>query len=195
MTDLDYIWADIKQRFGETFTLDFVRAQVAKLRNVGTEFDTVYNRLNSYRDITAQDPVANRRYYTLLTSGDRVRSQIRKAVASVQSVANWVKENLGVGLNDLQALPLIPIAIAGGIVLAVSAAVSWMSEAKQEMARLEAVKQAIAAADPEDRPALTRALLAKQAIPTVTGNLSSLAMWLAIGAMAIFVLPKILGRK
>lgn len=194
--DFDFagFWEDIKRNFGETFSLDFVRAQVAKLRNVGLDFDATYKKLESYRNITAQDPIGNQGYYTLLRDGDVVRNQIRKAVDSVQSVANWVKENLGIGLNDLGALPLIPVAVAGAIVLAVAAATNWITSAKREIARLDAAKAALASGN----AALASEIIAsgqQEVDQSITGNISSTAKWVAIAAIAIFLLPKLMEKR
>jgi len=192
--DFAEFWEDIKRNFGETFSLDFVRAQVAKLRNVGLEFDSTYKRLESYRSFTAQDPIRNSSYYKLLQTGDAVRAQIRKAVDSVQSVSRWITENLGVQLNDLAALPLIPVAIAGAIVVAVSAATGWITSAKREMARLDAAKAALAAGNPK----LASEIVAsgqQEVDQSITGNLSSTAKWVAIAAIAIFLLPKLMEKR
>jgi hypothetical protein len=92
----------------------------------------------------------------------------------------WIKSNLGVNLG---VLPLVPIAVLGGITAATAAAIAWNNEANNESRKLEI----IASLPPEQR---ARAL--SQTFQSTTGNLANLGMWLALGAAAIFLLPKLL---
>lgn len=192
MFDFAEFWEDIKRNSKDVLTLDAVRAQVAKLRRTGVEFDKVYTRLQSYQQIAAKDPTKYASYYRTLQKGDAVRAQIRKAVESVQSIGAWLKDNFNVSLGDLGAIPLIPIAVVGGIIVATNIALSWIPEAMREMSIMDAVRAAISGGDPK----LAASILEKAGKKdTTSGNIADMAMWLAIGAVAIFVLPKLLGRR
>ena len=188
-------WEDIKRNAGELFSIDYIKERINRLRNIGVEFDEVYNRLNTYRRITASDPIKYQSYYKLLKTGDEIRLQITKAVASIKNVSDWIMKNTGAQLNDLAAVPLIPIAIAGAILAAILAAEGWIKDAKNEMARLDAIRATIEAAPPEQRAALAQSLLVKQATPGVLQSTGDIIKWVVIGGALLFLLPKFMNKR
>lgn len=189
------LWEDIKRNAGELFSIDYIKERINRLRNIGIEFDEVYNRLNTYRRITASDPIKYQSYYKLLKTGDEIRLQITKAVASIKNVSDWIMKNTGAQLNDLAAVPLIPIAIAGAILAAILAAEGWIKDAKNEMARLDAIRATIEAAPPEQRAALAQSLLVKQATPGVLQSTGDIIKWVVIGGALLFLLPKFMNKR
>jgi len=162
-----------------------LKAKVSELFNLGLRFDRAFSRLERLRAVAQQNPATYSRYNELAARGNAVRSAISGAVQRVQSIYSWVKDNLGVNLG---ALPLIPIAVIGTLLTAIAVARSWIVEADNESRRLE-----IIAALPESQRA--RALAEHAAAPTWSGNLAKMAMWLALGAAVVFVLPKLLEKR
>jgi hypothetical protein len=162
-----------------------LKAKISELFSIGMEFDKTLSRLERLRAVAQQDPARYARFNELAARGGAVKAAISNAVGRVQSVYDWVKANLGVNLG---VLPLVPIAIVGVVITAIAAAQAWISEASAEARRLE-----IIASLPVEQRA--KALAAQAAAPTWSGNLASMAMWIAIAGIAIYVVPKLLKAR
>jgi hypothetical protein len=164
--------------------LDTAKAKIAEFYAVGLEFDKVLSRLNALRAVAMRNPAMLVRFDDLTRRGASVKGIITSAAGKVRDVYAWVKENLGVNLG---AVWFIPIAIIGGIIAAIGAAKAWMDEAKAETRRLE-----IIAALPREQQAQALATAAQSRAPTLGENVQKTVMWIAIGAIAVFVMPKLL---
>lgn len=163
------------------------KQKIAEFYAVGLEFDKVLSRLMALRGVAAQNPAMLNRYTQLVARGSETKGVITSAASKVRDVHAWVKENLGVNLGVVW---FIPVAIIGGIIAAIAAAKAWIDDAKAEVRRLE-----IIAALPIEQRANALAIAAQTRAPSLTDNISRIVMWTAIGAIAVFVLPKLIGRK
>jgi hypothetical protein len=161
-------------------TIDDVKAKIAALYRAGIDFDSARSRLQSLQAVAYQNPETRKRYDDIMARGGGLKAAVSGALEKVRDVYAWIKSNLGVNLG---VLPLVPIAVLGGITAATAAAIAWNNEANNESRKLEI----IATLPPEQR---ARAL--SQTFQSTTGNLANLGMWLALGAAAIFLLPKLI---
>jgi len=161
-------------------TIDEVKSRINELYRLGLDYDRALARLQRVAAVAASSPESKRRYDEIMAKGGGIKRAISDGVQAVQNVYAWVKEKIGINLG---VLPLVPIAVVSGVIAAIAAAKAWIDEANNEARRLEI----IATLPPEQR---AKALTVQT--PTVTGNLATLGMWLALGAVAIFVLPKLI---
>lgn len=168
----------------DSMDLDSVKAKIKDLFATGIEFDRALARLQNVRGIAGSDAVVRARVDGILFRGEQIKRTISNAVQSLQGVYGWVKENLGINLGFL---PLIPIAVIGGVLSALATAKAWITEANAEARRLE-----IIAALPQEQRAKA---LASATGTTWHGNLAQTAMWIGLAVIAVVVIPKLLEKR
>lgn len=156
-------------------SIDDVKAKIVALFNAGKDFESAKARLARLAPVAAQSPELRARYDDIMARGNGLASVISTALQKVRDVYQWVRENIGINIG---VLPLVPIAILGGVIAATAAAVAWNNEANNEARRLEIIaslppeKKAAALANPD----------------SITGNLSKVAMYAAIAVVAVVIL-------
>jgi len=168
--------------------LETAKAKIAEFYRVGLDFDRALSRLNLLRNVAAQNSAMFTRWNDVMSRGSSVKNTIIAASSKVRELYAWVREQFGINLGIVW---FIPIVLIGGIIAAIGAAKAWITEADAEARRLEI----IAALPDADQRSRALATAARTKPPSLTENLSRIVMWTAIGAFAVFILPKLLQRK
>jgi hypothetical protein len=163
-------------------TIDDVKRRIAALYQAGIDFDSARSRLQRLQSVAYANPETRARYDDIMSRGGGLKSAVAGALEKVRDVYAWIKSNLGINLG---VVPLVPIAVLGGIAAATAAAVAWISEANAEARKLEIIASL---------PVEQRARALTQTFQSTTGNLANLGMWIALGAAAVFLLPKLLRK-
>lgn len=117
--------------------------KVEDFKNQAAEFARVFSRMRELRYIAEQDASASIRYADLMGLGNTIMDKVQYVTGLIDSVYGWVGNFFGVEtrdeyLNDIGAVPLIPIAV---IVGASAFIVTWLSKAYVQLRELEAVER------------------------------------------------------
>lgn len=173
-------------------TADDVSAKIEQLRTLGTQFENTLTRLVGLENAARLDETAWANWNALVNEGLAGRSTIQKGVQAIQDATAWLRDTFG--LSGMGFAPLLIGVALAAIVAAISFASGWLSRADPEIRRLE-ILQATVANLPADQQAKILSDAAKRQPTTWTGNLANMALYLALGAAAIFVLPKLLNKS
>jgi hypothetical protein len=145
------------------WTIDEARQAVSDLYQTGLDFVATYNQLTALNSQVqaSGSPDLQQSYADLISRGAGVRDAITKGVSTVQVVAGWVKQNLGVDLGasnppaELQELGyaqvLIPIAVIGAVVAAIALATAWIVDARSAISKIQALQQLAESVPPDQR--------------------------------------------
>ena len=173
---------------------DVVRAKIEELRQLGLRFDATMQRLLSLENVAKMNAQAWAKWNDLRSRGLSGQSVIAKGVEAVRQASEWLRDTTGLSGVGLGFAPiLIGVALAA-IIAAISFASGWLAQADPEIRRLE-ILQAATADLPDSERAKILAAAANRPAMSVTGNLAQIALYAAIGIIAVFVLPKLLERK
>jgi hypothetical protein len=179
MTKASDWWNDLAvvraYQSAKEWTIAEAKSAVDQLYQVGLDFVSTYNELASLSPQvqSAGSPDLQQSYADLLSRGNVLHKSISEAVASVQNVSAWVKNNLGVdfgagppppGLQALGGIELIPMAIIGAVIGAIALATAWIVDARSAIGKIQAL-QTLAQSVPEEQ----RAAVIKQALEQTGG--------------------------
>lgn len=178
-----------------------------KFRAKVTEFRTIYSQLLGMRARASSHPNLFAEYQALVTRGGRVMSTINGVISKAEgawdfmksapgAAYDWIRDAVGLsGADDEPGLGIIPIVLGAAALGAIALIASWTTDALVFMRKMSAVEKLVAAGMPVEEAARAVQGIAEPPKQTTSGNLSTMAMWLAVGAIAIFVLPKFLDNK
>jgi len=182
------------------YAIEEAQQAIAALYQQGIEFQNTLRELLSLQNVAAQSPELNEQYNALVSRGNTVNAVIRNAVASVQGIAQWVRENMGLELNSppppmlhgLGFVQVIPLAIIGGVVAATALAAAWIVDARSGIEKIRSL-QALAETVPEYQRAEVISGALKQS-GGLTGAISGVQNLIVIGALiagAIYFAPQL----
>jgi hypothetical protein len=180
MTKVSDWWNDLTvvraYQSAKQWTIDEAKQAVDQLYQVGLDFVSTYNELAALAPQvqSSGSPDLQQNFSDLLSRGNVLHKSISEAVASVQNISAWVKNNLGVdfgagappaGLQALGAgIELIPMAIIGAVIGAIALATAWIVDARSAISKIQAL-QTLAESVPEEQ----RAAVIKQALEQTGG--------------------------
>ena len=172
------------------------------------EFRAAYASLVSARSIAAQHPALMAEYQALINRGGNILNSVNGVLSKLEgawdvvsgtSEAAWENIKTFIGMqgdtDDNDGLGFIPIIIAGAALAVIALITSWIADAVSFRRKLDAVQKLTLQGIPLDEAARSVQGLSSIGEKSISGNLSSMAMWAAIAAFAIFVLPKLLERR
>lgn len=89
-------------------------------KNKATAFNQKFEKLKTMRSQVANYPALNREFNTLVNRGASIKTTISTITGGVDSVVQWFNNLFGKSdqVNGLGLLPLIPIAIVAGSLVA-----------------------------------------------------------------------------
>lgn len=174
---------------GRDYAVDEAKRAIEDLYNRGLEFQQTLSQLAGYQNVAYQSSDLRAQYDELMSRGANVNAVIRSAVASVQGIAAWVRQNMGVDLDtppqpflgSLGFVQVIPLAIIGGVVAATALAAAWIVDARSAITRLEAMQSLIESVPPDQRAGVLDQML--QQSGGITGAVSSIKGLLIVGAV------------
>lgn len=171
------------------YTVDETQRAIQELYQTGLNFDQTYSDLVNAQPQVASvsDPDLQSQYDDLVSRGSYIKSVISDAVAGVQNVAAWVKENTGVDIgqgSSLQGLgfvQLVPLAIIGAVVAATALAAAWITDARSSISKIQALQQLAETVPPDQRASIVNNALKQSG--GITGTISSVNSFLVIAAI------------
>lgn len=180
----------------QDYTVDETQKAIKALYDAGNNFAATFAELQTYADTAQQSPDLANQYSDLVSRGNYINTVISDAVASVQTIVQWVKDNVGTDISgSLQGLgfvQLIPAAILAAVVAATALAVAWITDARSAITKLQAI-QSLAATVPEDQRASVISSALNQS-GGLTGTLKQATTLLVVGGVVvagIFFAPQI----
>jgi hypothetical protein len=180
----------------QDYTVQETQAAIKALYDAGNQFHSTYTELQNYADAAQQSPDLATEYSDLVSRGNYINTVISDAVASVQSVVQWVKDNVGTDISgSLQGLgfvQLIPAAILGAVVAATALAVAWITDARSAITKIQALQQLANSVPPEQRADVITAALKQSG--GLTETISKTTTLLVVGGVVlagVFFAPQI----
>lgn len=170
-----------------------VQAKIDQLRALSAQFEATFAKLASLENVARLRDDAWQRWNSLLSSGASVRATIQKGTDAIRDALQWLRDTTGVGVSGLGFAPIAIVLVLAAIVAAIAAASSFVADAQVEIRKLEILQASVAELPPEQRAAIL-AQAANRPTPSITGNIANIAMYVAVGLLAIFVLPKLLEK-
>lgn len=171
-----------------------VEAKINQLRALGAQFEATFAKLVSLQNVAKLRDDSWQRWNALVGNGESVRATIRKGTDAIRDALQWLRDTTGVSVSGLGFAPIAIVLVLAAIVAAIAAASGFIADAQVEIRKLEILEASV-----QDLPAEQRAQIlsaaANRAPVSFSGNLASIAMYAAIGLLAVFVLPKLLERK
>jgi hypothetical protein len=171
-----------------------VQAKIDQLRALSTQFEATLAKLASLENVARMRDDAWQRWNALISNGVNVRASIQKGTNAIRDALQWLRDTTGISVSGLGFAPIAIALVLAAIVAAIAAASSFVADAQVEIRKLEILQASVAELPPEQRAKILQDA-ANRAPVSFTGNLASIAMYAAIGLLAIFVLPKLLERK
>lgn len=152
-----------------------------------------FKGLQAQRDFVAKHPELQADYNDLMSRGSFIDAQIKRAKSLMQSAQgawNWFLSTIGLGdVGDLEALPLIPVAIAAGAA-AIALITKWLTDAYIFSRKVNAIQELEAKGGITSREAARRISAAG---PTgLFDVLQKNVIWLVIGGTLLMFGPEIL---
>ena len=169
------------------------------------EFRAAYANLLDARSIAMAHPDLWAEYQSLVTRGGNVTSAIDTVISKAQgawdfvssapgAAYDWIKSAVGLQ-GQPEGLGFIPLVVGAAALGVLAMIVSWLSDAAVFTRKLQAVASLTAKGMPTEEAVRAVQGISQPAGGSVTGNMSQIAMWLALGAFAIFVVPKLLDNR
>lgn len=164
---------------------------VARFREQAARFWEQYERLKNI-DISGFPKNLRDEYYRLMSRFESVRETVEKITNAIDTFVGWFKGWFGMEgastLREVGALPLIPIAVIGGSIAAMS---KIITDTMEFYKKIDVYEQAVAqGATPQQ---------AAEAVSRVQGglfaNVGNLVPVLIAGMLFVFVLPRLTGGK
>jgi hypothetical protein len=185
---------------GRDYALEEARQAIASLYDTGMEFQRTLGELLSLEGHASQSPELSAQYRALVSRGHTVNDVIRNAVRSVQSIAGWVRENMGVDLDapptpmlsGLGFVQVIPLAIIGGVLAATALAAAWIVDARSGIDKIHALQRLVEGVPMEERAGVIEDALKQSG--GLTATISSAQNLLIVGAIiaaGIFFAPQL----
>ena len=149
--------------------------------------------LKLQRDFVATHPELQSEYDDLLNRGSFIDNRIKQAKDLMQQARGWwqwLKDSVGLGaMDDLAALPLIPVAIAAGgaVLLLIS---KWLTDAYVFSKKITAIQIAERAGGKVSRT--MREVLTKGTGETLMEGVRKNLIWVVIGGTILLLGPEIL---
>jgi len=176
------------------YTVEGVRAKIEELRTLGNQFEQNWSRLLSLESAAKLDETAWSNWNALLNRGRSVRDTIVKGVAAIQDASAWIQQVTGVQLSGLGFAPIAIALIVAALVAATVAAGAWINDSNSEIRKLEILQATVAKLPPEQQAKILAEAAGRQPV-SWSGNLANIALYIAIAAALVFVMPKLLERK
>jgi hypothetical protein len=176
------------------FGVDYFKERVAALQAKINEFESVYQRLTQLAPLAPNDPSVQE----TVAKGNSLRNTIASVMAKVRDTARWIKEQTGLDvfgldktsqqvMGELGVAFLVPLAIVTAIAGGIWAINDWLVTAKEQAARLEALRSV-----PVEQRAATAAKLFAPTQGAFTSGISGGITVAILVAAAIFILPQIM---
>lgn len=170
-----------------------------------TEFKNLYAQLLGARPRAAEHPALMSEYQALLNRGGRITASINGVIAKAQgawdfmksapgAAYDWIRDAVGLGGNDDAGLGFIPLVVGAAALGVIALIASWTNDTIVFLRKIDAVEKLTARGMPIDEASRAVQGVAAPIKPSATGNLATMAMWAAVAAIAIFVVPKFLGK-
>lgn len=180
----------------QDYTIDETQKAIKALYDAGNQFAATYAELQSYADAAQQSPELATQYSDLMSRGNYINTVISDAVASVQGIVQWVKDNVGTDISgSLQGLgfvQLIPAAILAAVVAATALAVAWITDARSAITKIQALQSLALTVPPDQRASVINSALKQSG--GLTDTLKQGTTLLVVGgviAAGIFFAPQI----
>ena len=175
------------------YSVEGVRAKIEELRALGNQFEQNWTRLVSLESAAKLDAAAWSNWNALLDRGQSVRNTIAKGIAAIQDASAWIQQVTGVQLSGLGFAPIAIALVVAALIAAIAASGAWINDSNSEIRKLE-ILQASVSKLPQAEQAKILAQAAGRQPVSWSGNLASVAMYVAIAAALVFVVPKLLNR-
>ena len=172
-----------------------------RFRSKVREFQSMYARLLSMRSRASAHPALMREYQSLVTRGGRITSAITGVIAKAEgawdflksapgATYDWMRGAVGLSGDDDSGLGFLPLIVGAAALGVIALITSWITDAVVFSRKMDAVEKLVARGLPIEEAARAVQGVAASPNPSATGNLAQMAMWGAVAALAIFVLPK-----
>lgn len=165
-------------------------AAVQRLRNAAAQFSGAYSQFiaipTEYRSPTWQ---------ATKDKADTVKTVISTFTGAIDTAYNWVSSAFGLsGMGALSLIPAVPwltVAAIGGAISAIMVTYSYMVE---ELNKSAYKKQLMDANVQRVNQGLEPLDLTQLNTPTIFGDAATLAKWVVVGGVALFMVPKLLEK-
>lgn len=161
--------------------MSFIDEQVARLRAKGTEFSNAFAQFQANKARAARNPATKKEWERLNGYALAIQKYVTLSNGTVDGIVKWLSSTFGARqINGLALLPAIPAAAWAYVSAAVAALGYFINSAYELNKRLNFEQvQGRAPGTP----------------PTLAQSMSNTALYIALAAVAVFVLPKLLDKR